>query len=217
MTAVSSIANGGNLVQPRVVKSIIDSETGEKTDIETKVKSKTISKETSEKVLSMMESVVSEGTGKNAKVAGYRIGGKTGTSEDGVNTNKYVTSFLGVAPIENPQVVLLVTLYNPTGEGGHQGGGVAAPVGGQIFSEILPYLEVSQGNKDEVEQVEQVQVPNVEGLSIKEAEKITKEVGLEISIQNDSEELDRENTIIKEQSPREGVSVNKGSKIFVEF
>lgn len=121
-TAVSSIANGGNLIQPRVVKAIIDSETGEKTDIETKVKSQTISKETSEKVLSMMESVVSEGTGKNAKVTGYRIGGKTGTSEDGVNTNKYVTSFLGVAPIEDPQVVLLITLYNPTGEGGHQGG-----------------------------------------------------------------------------------------------
>ncbi len=57
--------------------------------------------------------------GKNAKVAGYRIGGKTGTSEDGVNTNKYVTSFCGVAPIDNPQVVVLVTLYNPTGEGGH--------------------------------------------------------------------------------------------------
>lgn len=119
VTAVSSIANGGNLIQPRVVKAIIDSETGEKTDIETKVKSQTISKETSEKVLSMMESVVSEGTGKNAKVTGYRIGGKTGTSEDGVNTNKYVTSFLGVAPIEDPQVVLLITLYNPTGEGGH--------------------------------------------------------------------------------------------------
>ena len=60
--------------------------------------------------------------GKNAKVEGYRIGGKTGTSEDGVNTNKYVTSFCGVAPIDNPQVVVLVTLYNPTGEGGHQGG-----------------------------------------------------------------------------------------------
>ena len=122
VTAVSSIANGGNLVQPRVVKEIIDSETGEKTEIGTKVKAQAISKETSEKVLSMMESVVSEGTGKNAKVAGYRIGGKTGTSEDGVNTNKYVTSFLGVAPIEDPQVVILVTLYNPTGEGGHQGG-----------------------------------------------------------------------------------------------
>ena len=69
---------------------------------------------------------------------------------------------MGVSPIENPQVVLLVTLYNPTGEGGHQGGGVAAPVGGQVFSEILPYLEVSQGNQDEIEQVEQVEVPNVE-------------------------------------------------------
>lgn len=81
----------------------------------------------------------------------------------------------------------------------------------------MPYLEVFQGNKDEVEQAEQVQVLNVEGLSIKEAEKVTKEVGLEISIQKDSEELDRENTIIKEQSPREGVSVNKGSKIFVQY
>ena len=101
-----------------------------------------------------MESVVSEGTGKNAKVAGYRIGGKTGTSEDGVNTNKYVTSFLGVAPIEDPQVVILVTLYNPIGKGGHQGGGVAAPVGGKVFSEILPYLEVNQGNKDEIQEME---------------------------------------------------------------
>ncbi|MCI8618413.1 MAG: hypothetical protein HFJ60_09345 [Clostridia bacterium] len=114
VTAVSAIANGGKLLQPRVVKAIVDSETGERTDVETVVKSQAISKETSEKVLNMMESVVAEGTGKNAKVAGYRIGGKTGTSEDGVNTNKYVTSFIGVAPIENPQVVLLVTLYNPT-------------------------------------------------------------------------------------------------------
>ena len=216
VTAVSSIANGGNLVQPRVVKAIIDSETGERTDIETKVKSQTISKETSEKVLSMMESVVSEGTGKNAKVAGYRIGGKTGTSEDGVNTNKYVTSFLGVAPIEDPQVVILITLYNPTGEGGHQGGGVAAPVGGQVFSEILPYLEVNQGNQDEVEQIEQVQVPNVEGLSIKEAEKTVKELGLELSIENDSEELDKENTVITEQTPKEGITVKKGSKVYIK-
>lgn len=69
-----------------------------------------------------MESVVAEGTGKNAKVEGFRIGGKTGTSEDGVNTGKYVTSFCGVAPIDDPQLVVLVTLYNPTGEGGHQGG-----------------------------------------------------------------------------------------------
>ncbi len=151
-TAVSSIANGGTLITPRIAKAMINSETGEKTEFEIEKKSQVISKETSEKVLSMMESVVSEGTGKNAKVAGYRIGGKTGTSEDGVNTGKYVTSFCGVAPIDDPQLVVLVTLYNPTGEGGHQGGGVAAPVGGQIFSEVLPYLElektVEEENKD---------------------------------------------------------------------
>ena len=122
VTAVSAIANGGDSIQPRIVKKIINSKTKEITDIPIKKNETVISKETSQKVLSMMESVVSEGTGKNAKVAGYRIGGKTGTSEDGVNTNKYVTSFCGVAPIDNPQVVVLVTLYNPTGEGGHQGG-----------------------------------------------------------------------------------------------
>lgn len=144
VTAVSSIANGGNLITPRIVKATIDSKTGERTDLPVENKGTVISKETSEKVLSMMESVVSEGTGKNAKVEGYRIGGKTGTSEDGVNTGKYVTSFCGVAPTNDPQVVVLVTLYNPTGEGGHQGGGVAAPVGGQIFNEILPYLEIGK-------------------------------------------------------------------------
>ena len=101
-----------------------------------------ISEETANNVLSMMTSVVSEGTGKNAKVLGYNVGGKTGTSEDGVNTGKYVTSFIGVAPTDNPQVTILVTLYNPTGEGGHQGGGVAAPVAGKILNEVLSYLEI---------------------------------------------------------------------------
>lgn len=147
VTAISSIVNGGNLITPRVVKSIIDTKTGEEQEIPIDRKATSISRETSEKVLSMMESVVAEGTGKNAKVEGYRVGGKTGTSEDGVNTGKYVTSFCGVAPIENPQIVCLVTLYNPTGEGGHQGGGVAAPVGGKVLGEVLPYLNSININK----------------------------------------------------------------------
>ena len=141
ITAVSSIANDGIYIKPRIVKSIINSQTGEKTDMPVETGEQIISKENAEKVLSMMNSVVSEGTGKNAKVEGYEIGGKTGTSEDGVNTGKYVTSFCGVAETDEPYMVLLITLYNPTGEGGHQGGGVAAPVGGKIFSEVLPYLE----------------------------------------------------------------------------
>ena len=213
VTAVSAIANGGDLVQPRVVKQIVDSKTGEKRDVEVKKKGNAISKETSEKVLSMMESVVAEGTGKNAKVAGYRIGGKTGTSEDGVNTGKYVTSFIGVAPIDNPQLVMLITLYNPTGEGGHQGGGVAAPLAGQIFREILPYMEINQGNADEVEQVEQVIAPDIVGKSVAEAEKLLKENGLELVLESEVEDTE---ALVKEQVPSAGIMVKKGSKVFAK-
>ena len=211
--AVSSIANGGMKVKPRVVKQIINSQTKEVKEIPVEKTERVISEETSQKVLSMMESVVSEGTGKNAKVAGYRIGGKTGTSEDGVNTNKYVTSFCGVAPIDNPQAVVLVTLYNPTGDGGHQGGGVAAPVGGQIFSEILPYLQVNQGNQEEVEVKNEVIVPEIIGKTVKEAEKILKENNLELVL-NTSEEINKEEYIIKEQTPQSGIKVYEGNKIY---
>ena len=217
VTAVSAIANGGNLVQPRVVSKIIDSKTGETRQIDTIIKDKVISKETSEKVLSMMESVVSEGTGKNAKVAGYRIGGKTGTSEDGVNTGKYVTSFIGVAPIEKPEIVMLITLYNPTGEGGHQGGGVAAPLAGQIFSEILPYLEINQANQNEIEIIEQIKVPDIVGKKINEAEKVLKDKGLNIVINNEYEDINKQEVIITKQIPESGIIVNKGSNIYIEF
>ena len=140
ITAVASITNGGVYIKPRIVKSIQNSVTGKVTEMPIETGEQIISKENAEKLLSMMNSVVSEGTGKNARVEGYNVGGKTGTSEDGVNTGKYVTSFCGVAETDNPYIVLLITLYNPTGEGGHQGGGVAAPVGGKILSEVLPYL-----------------------------------------------------------------------------
>ena len=141
ITMVSTIANNGRYVHPRLVQASIDSETGERTEFEPQFGEQVISEETAKTVLSMMNSVVSEGTGKNARVEGYSVGGKTGTSEDGVNTGKYVTSFIGVAPIENPKVAILVTLYNPTGPNGHQGGGVAAPVAGKILGEVLPYLD----------------------------------------------------------------------------
>lgn len=216
VTAVSAIANGGKLIQPRVVKQIIDSQTLEKREIQVKTKGDVITKDTSEKVLSMMESVVAEGTGKNAKVLGYRIGGKTGTSEDGVNTGKYVTSFLGVAPVNDAKLVMLITLYNPTGEGGHQGGGVAAPLAGQIFNEILPYLEMEQGNKEQLENPEKINAPDLIGKSINEAEKIIKENELQMEIEGNYEEIDKENSIIREQIPNAGIVINKGSKIYVK-
>ena len=176
ITMVSTIANKGEYIYPRLVKEIINQDTGEKTEIEIKKGEKVISEETSKKILDMMNSVVSEGTGKNAKVEGYEIGGKTGTSEDGVNTNKYVTSFIGVASTDDPEVAILITLYNPTGEGGHQGGGVAAPVAGKIFSEILPYLEIKNSN----EKIEEIEMPNITGKTVNDAKKILKKYDLKI-------------------------------------
>lgn len=133
LTVVSTIANNGKKFTPRLVKATIDGTTGERKDIDMIQGEQVISEATAKKVLSMMESVVSEGTGKNAQVKGYSIGGKTGTSEDGVNTGKYVTSFVGVADISDPNVAIIIVLYNPTGEGGHQGGGVAAPIASQVL------------------------------------------------------------------------------------
>ena len=128
ITMVSSIGNKGKYVKPRIVKGEKNENTGEIIEYEPEFGNQIISEETANNVLNMMESVVSEGTGKNAKVIGYKIGGKTGTSEDGVHTGKYVTSFIGIAETNDPEFAILITLYNPTGEGGHQGGGVAAPI-----------------------------------------------------------------------------------------
>ena len=205
---VSTIANGGTYIQPRVVKEIINSETGEVRDIETVKKDRVISEETAQKMLSMMHSVVAEGTGKNAQVQGYSIGGKTGTSEDGVNTGKYVTSFIGAAPINDPEVCILITLYNPTGEGGHQGGGVAAPIASQVLGEVLPYLEVKKNNEEEKQEVE---VPNLVGMSINQAKTALDELGLKIEAK---EEFDENNKIIK-QLPKAGIKIKQGTSVIV--
>ena len=106
----------------KVQTRLFNNETGEVKDVPVKTGERVISKKHADEMLNMMESVVALGTGKRAQVKGYRVGGKTGTSEDGVNTNKYIASFLGVAPISDPTVIVLVTLYDPKGEGGHQGG-----------------------------------------------------------------------------------------------
>lgn len=216
ITMVSTIANGGIYTQPRIVKQIINSQTGEVKNIETVKKDRVISEDTAKKMLSMMESVVAEGTGKNAQVKGYAIGGKTGTSEDGVNTGKYVTSFIGVAPISNPEVAILITLYNPTGEGGHQGGGVAAPIASQVLGEVLPYLEIKKDNQDEEEKGE-AEVPNLIGLTRKEAKKMLEEVGLLIETKESLKtNLGEDDETIKSQLPKAGIKIKQGSTVYVD-
>ena len=215
ISMVSTIANGGERMKLRLVKEIIDSKTGEKTEVQPESTGRVISEKTAKDVLSMMGSVVGEGTGKNAKVAGYQVGGKTGTSEDGVNTNKYVTSFIGVAPISDPKVTILVTLYNPTGEGGHQGGAVAAPVAGKVLGEVLPYLELKQDNEETKENIEIVTVPDVTYKTLDEAEKILKESGLKIKYNKEIETKDKKKYTVKEQIPSRGITINVESSVSV--
>lgn len=99
----------------------------------------------------------------------------------------------------------------------NQGGGVAAPVGGQIFSEILPYLEVHQGNEEEVEQVEEIEAPDLLDKTLEEAQKIAKENEIELVIENEKEEMDKQNIIVKEQIPKAGIKIKKGSKIYIKY
>ena len=214
ITMVSTIANGGTYIKPRIVKQIVNSETGEVTNIKPETKDRVISEDTAKKMLSMMNSVVAEGTGKNAQVLGYSIGGKTGTSEDGVNTGKYVTSFIGVAPISDPEVAILITLYNPTGEGGHQGGGVAAPIGSQVFGEILPYLEIKKDNEESGEKQE-VEVPNLMGMTVKEAKETLENLGLEIEIKEEEENNSKQEKSITKQLPKAGIKIKQGTSVIV--
>ncbi|MCL2383456.1 MAG: penicillin-binding transpeptidase domain-containing protein [Oscillospiraceae bacterium] len=210
MKMTGTIANGGIPVTPRLVKATIDTETGERIDFEVESHERVLSEETAREVLSMMETVVDEGTGRNAAVRGYSVGGKTGTSEVGINTNKFIASFVGVASIEDPEVVILVILYYPSGEGGHQGGVVAAPVAGDVLREVLPYLEVSRSEALEIK--ESIDMPEVTGLTLSEARTILIELGLEYEF---SEGQDG-SMVVREQLPRRGIVINTGTRVMLE-
>ena len=144
ISSISALVNDGILMQPRIVKSITNTDTNEITTIPTTAVRQVVSKDTSENIKSMMQSEVEVGTGKRGLVAGYTVGGKTGTSEPSQSNTEegYVASFVGIGPVENTKIVVLTCLYDPQGNS-HQGGEIAAPVVSKIFSEVLPYLGVS--------------------------------------------------------------------------
>ncbi|MCI8655017.1 MAG: hypothetical protein HFJ48_03980 [Clostridia bacterium] len=143
INSVSAIVNDGVLMKPRIVKSITNTDSGDITEIAPTEVRQVVSKETSETIISMMQSEVEIGTGKKAIVKGYNVGGKTGTSEPapGHEDEGYVASFIGIAPIEDVKMVVLVALYDPRGPS-HQGGQIATPVVANIFAEALPYLGI---------------------------------------------------------------------------
>ena len=215
ITAVSAICNNGTLVEPKIVKKIENTDTGSIEVIETIKKRQVISKDTADKVKNMMLSVVTDGTGRNAKVAGYSIGGKSGTSEPKENRKEegYVASFIAASPIENTQVVVLVALYGLSESADHQGGQVAGPVAAQILSDVLPYLGIESSETPENlnQESEKLKlVPNVKDSTVAEARNQLANLGFNVICNSN---LDPNTTLVIDQVPKYGISLKEGSII----
>ena len=219
VSAVSAIANDGILMKPRIVKQIINPETGTTTDIEPVQVRQVISKSTSERMRNLMKSVVDDGSGRLAKVEGYSIGGKTGTSEPqaGREDEGYIASYVAIAPTEKPEICLLIAVHNPNPnkEGSHQGGQVCGPVVSQMLSEILPYLGLTSSNAqtstDTVEEdTSYATVPDIRNKTVTEAEKILKQAGFTTKVNISG---DKNSTLVTDQTPKPGSSIPKNSII----
>lgn len=213
ITAVSAIANNGVLMKPRIVKEIRNTDTGAITTIDTEEVRQVISSETATKVKSMMESVVEDGTGYRGAVTGYSVGGKTGTSEPRAgreDIDGYVASYLAISPVEDTQVVLLLTLYKPP-KSNHQGGTLAGPVVSQMLTEILPILGIPS-NSESTDDENLITVPEIRNKTITEAEKILQNAGFTTKISTSN---DKNSTVVIDQVPKPGVSLSKGSIIML--
>lgn len=213
LTATSAIINGGTLVTPHFGISVKTPDNRVVKTFEYKTVENAISKETSETMKQLLESVVSDGTGRRAYLPGYRVGGKTATSEKlPRRTGKYISSFIGFAPADDPQVIALVLIDEPVGI--YYGGTIAAPVIASLFDNILPYMGIEANYSEEDlknYQVGQFQVPNFIGKTRKEMKDLLKiyEFGdVYISGEGDT---------VTEQFPLPGDSVNRKSGLVLYY
>lgn len=211
ITAISAAVNGGYLVQPHVVKQIIDSEGEVVKTVETVRKHQVISESTSKAVCGFLENVVSHGSGKNAYTAGYRVGGKTGTSQKLAKENSdpgsrpRVSSFCGIAPADDPQLVVLVVLDEPHGANIY-GGTIAAPVAGEIFADVMPYLGVETHYTDEELAKMDISTPSVVGSTVSSAKSELSNAGLNVKVVGDG-------TSVERQVPSSGQSISRNGTV----
>ena len=215
--AIASVVNGGNLMEPYIVSEIVDAEGNTILDVQPTVVRQTISKETSDTMRTLIQSVVEEGTAKNAKVAGFSIGGKTGTSEkidvfdeNGQRVLDKIVSFVGIAPMENPEYIVLVALDTPSRATGIyiSGGVMAAPTVGAVMSDILPYLGVEQHFSPDEVQSQTIVMDDLQGLTREEAENWLKAQNLTGLFSGTGE-------TVTGQIPAPGQSVPGGSQVLV--
>jgi len=211
ITAYTAIANGGKMMKPRLVKEVTDQEGNIIKKFEPEVIRTVISKQTSDTLREILEGVVSEGTGRNAYVKGYRVAGKTGTSQTTHGSDVYTASFCAFAPADNPVICVLVALFDPRGDS-YMGGAIAAPVAGKIIEDTLEYLQVERRytEKDMEEIREEVYVPDVRNKTVSEAIKTLADRDLRYRIEGDKENKE---AIVVEQTPKPDASIQKKSVI----
>ncbi|MEE0944485.1 MAG: penicillin-binding transpeptidase domain-containing protein [Clostridia bacterium] len=206
ITAISSVINGGNLMKPQIVKEIRD-ENGVVKSYQPQVVNKVISEETSKMMREILETVVSNprGGGKNAYIKGYRIGGKTGTSEKGRNNNKRIASFVGFAPADDPEIICLIMLDEPQ-VANRYGGTIAAPIAGKVIEETLEYMGVERQYTAEEAVDVTVNVPELRGMPVESAKAETNKYSLSITIKGNGE-------TVLDQLPKPGAAVTQGSTV----
>lgn len=207
ITAISAAVNGGYLNKPHVVKQILNSDGNVVKNFGTTQVRQVISNETSKQICEYLESVVSEGTGHNAYVAGYRVGGKTGTSEKlDSGTNKKIASFCGIAPSDSPEVAVLMLLDEPNVPFPF-GGTCCAPAVGKMMSEILPYLSVSpEYTEEEAKELEST-TPNVTGKTLKDAKAAISDAELEYTVIGEGD------TVLKQMPSANSTIPNGGTVV----
>lgn len=204
ITAVNAIANDGKLMQPYIVSKTLDSDGNVISQNQPIEKRQVVSESTSEKIMASMEQVALNGTARNAYVAGYRVGGKTGTSDKLNNVGQVVASFVGVAPTNDPRITVLIVVDEPEGATG--GGAVAAPVAGEVIENTLTYLNVERQYNDSEKALLDVQVPSVTGDSVSEAKSSLEEDKFSVQIVGEGDK-------VLSQMPASGQYIPQGGVI----
>ncbi|HAT4070506.1 stage V sporulation protein D [Clostridium perfringens] len=212
MTALNAVANGGDLIQPHIMKELSHKDdNGTKIIDEVfvpKIQENIVDEKSTMRVKEALESTVSNGSSKDAGIEGIKVAGKTGTAEKvdpetGTYGAGYIASFAGFAPYDNPQVSLIVIIDNPK-NGEHFGGIVAAPFAGELFNNIFNYISLNEGQLDAKD--ESVIIPDLRGDKVTSAEKTLNELGINCVIEGDG-------TFVTSVTPIPGYKVKKGDSI----